>query len=64
LSSEALGHPRTLDGAKIYVTTWDYDNGYRAIDAAPTPFTFGGISPDGAKVMDSSGVIVLDTRKR
>ncbi|MFM7531507.1 MAG: alpha-amylase family glycosyl hydrolase, partial [Rubrivivax sp.] len=33
LPAAALGAPSTLAGARIYVTTWDYDGGYRALQA-------------------------------
>ena len=54
----ALGGAR-LVGAKIYVTTWDYDGGYRPLAEQAQPFAVGGGAPDGVKVMDDSGVIVL-----
>jgi glycosidase len=57
------GRRPVLSGAKIYVTTWDYDAGYRPLQAAPAPFAIsdaiGGGAPDGPKVMDDSVVIVL-----
>jgi carbohydrate-binding DOMON domain-containing protein len=59
LTSAALGFPATLDGAKVYVTTWDYDNGYRGIDSQATPFTFGGAPANAAKVLDASAVLTL-----
>ena len=59
MPSAALGNPATLSGAKIYVTTWDYDGGYRALGAVAQPFAMGGGGPGQAKVMDASVVIVL-----
>jgi hypothetical protein len=45
---------------KIYVTTWDYDAGYRALVPTTQSFAIGGGDPaTGARVMDDSAVIVL-----
>lgn len=46
LSPESLGKPATLSGARIYVTTWDYDGGYRPLVKAPEQWKFSG--GDGA----------------
>ena len=59
LPAAALGQNASLSGAKVYVTTWDYDGGYRALGAAPQPFAMGGGEPGWPKVMDASAVIVL-----
>jgi glycosidase len=48
-----------LSGAKIYVTTWDYDGGYRALSPQAQAYAMGGGAAGGVKVMDDSGVIVL-----
>jgi glycosidase len=55
----ALDHPSTLDGARVYLTTWDYDGGFRALAPEPSAFTFGGGSPPEPRVMDDSAVLVL-----
>ena len=60
IPAAALGDRASLDGAKVYVTTWDYDGGYRALAPQPQPAAFGG--GDGARdplVMDATDVIVL-----
>jgi len=60
LPASALGHLRSLSGLKIYVTTWDYDGGYRALMPQAQPMGFGG--GDGGVdplVMDDTAVIVL-----
>jgi hypothetical protein len=60
IPSAALGDPATLSGARIYVTTWDYDGGYRALASQPGTFIFGGgDAARDAKVMDASAVIRL-----
>jgi hypothetical protein len=60
LPAAALGSPGTLSGARLYVTTWDYDGGYRALQPAPAPFAMGGGDPArDPRVMDDSAVIVL-----
>lgn len=42
LSGSALGDPASLSGAKLYVTTWDYDAGYRGLTPQPQSAGFGG----------------------
>jgi hypothetical protein len=42
-----------LAGARIHVTTWDYDGGFRALAPEAGATTFGGGQADGAKVMDA-----------
>lgn len=59
LPASALGRLPSLSGAKIYVTTWDYDGGYRALRPQAQPYAMGGGAADGARVMDDSAVIVL-----
>lgn len=41
-AAAALGHPATLDGIRVYLTTWDWDGGYRGLDAEPGSHRFGG----------------------
>ena len=55
----ALGKGATLSGARVYVTTWDYDGGYRALGTEAQPFAMGGGAAGQPKVMDASAVIVL-----
>lgn len=60
IPASALGGRASLVGARLYVTTWDYDGGYRALAARPQPAAFGG--GDGTRdplVMDATDVIVL-----
>jgi glycosidase len=58
LPAAALGQLSSLSGARIYVTTWDYDGGYRALAAQPQAHTVGGGDPaTGLRVMDDSIVI-------
>ncbi|MDP2007921.1 MAG: alpha-amylase family glycosyl hydrolase [Rubrivivax sp.] len=59
LPAAALGRLPSLRGAKVYVTTWDYDGGYRALGAEAGPYSMGGGRADGPRVMDDSGVITL-----
>ncbi|MBL8307506.1 MAG: hypothetical protein JNM33_12485 [Rubrivivax sp.] len=58
LPAASLGGLSSLSGARLYVTTWDYDGGYRALLAQPEAFSMGG-TPGGPKVMDASAVITL-----
>jgi glycosidase len=57
--SNAIGNPSTLSGAKLYITTWDYDGGYRAIQPTAGGMAFGGGKPDSPKIMDDTAVITL-----
>jgi carbohydrate-binding DOMON domain-containing protein len=64
LPAAAFGGAATLSGAKLYVTTWDYDGGWRDLAREAAPFTMGtgGGAADPArapKVMDASAVIRL-----
>ncbi len=56
----ALGGLKSLSGTKLYITTWDYDGGYRTIKPMPANSIFGG--GDGATdplIMDDTAVIIL-----
>ena len=58
--ARALGDAASLTGARVYVSTWDYDGGFRPLAAEAGPHAFGG--GDGARdalVMDDSGVLVI-----
>ena len=59
LPAAALGELKSLSGAKVYVTTWDYDGGYRALRPAAQPYGMGGGDDSTPKVMDESVVILL-----
>lgn len=52
LPARALGSA-DLSGARIHVSTWDYDGGYRPLAPQATGNTFGGGDADGEKVMDA-----------
>ncbi len=60
LPAASLGRLPSLDGARVYITTWDYDGGYRALAREPAPFVMGGGDPErDPLVMDDTPVIVL-----
>lgn len=59
LSAAALGQRRSLSGARIFVTTWDYDGGYRRLSPEGGAWAIGGGAENDPKVMDASAVIVL-----
>ena len=42
LPAAALGKRRDLSGARVYLNTWDYDGGYRALAPQPGGAVFGG----------------------
>jgi len=52
LPGAAIGNPDSLSGARIYISTWDYDGGYRELDAQPGPYSYGGGAADQPRVMD------------
>lgn len=58
LPATALGNPEALDGAKLHITTWDYDSGYRALAPHAGAATFGGGAPDDPRVMDAATVVL------
>jgi glycosidase len=57
----ALGYPETLDGTRVYVTTWDWngvDNAYRPLKEVAEQWSFGG--GDGAMdplILDATDVV-------
>jgi glycosidase len=63
LAGEALGNPATLAGARVYVTTWDWngvDSEYRRLTEVPQQWTFGG--GDGAVdplILDDTDIIMV-----
>jgi glycosidase len=59
LPARALGDPRTLSGARLYVATWDYDGGYRSLQPQAGTHAFGGGDGRDPLVMDDTDVIVL-----
>jgi hypothetical protein len=59
LSSAALGGVASLSGAKVYVSTWDFDGGLRPLAATAGASRFGGGVAGDPLVMDDSGVITL-----
>ena len=60
LPAKALGNLASLSGSKIYLTSWDYDGGYKPLTANGSGHGFSG--GDGAKdplIMDDTVVITL-----
>jgi glycosidase len=47
-----------LSGARIHVTTWDYDGGYRPLAPEAAGNTFGGGAATDPKVMDAMTLVV------
>ena len=60
LPAAVFGSTTALTGARLYVTTWDYDGGYRALKPDVGPYVFGGGPAEGPKVLDASTVVTLD----
>jgi glycosidase len=58
LPAAALGDRKRLSGARLYLATWDYDGGWRALAPEPGPFIFGG-PPGSPKVIDAVGPLRL-----
>jgi glycosidase len=59
LPAAALGRKASLAGARVWVTTWDYDAGYRAIGPEAGAFSMGGAPAGSPRVMDASAVLQL-----
>ena len=68
LAAESLGAPATLEGARIYVTTWDWNGPeaqYRALTQAGGPYEFGnGNGATDPLIMDDSAVVTLSAAAR
>ncbi|MFY2762757.1 alpha-amylase family glycosyl hydrolase [Arenimonas sp. MALMAid1274] len=58
LPAESMGAPATLDGAQVYVTTWDYDGGYRPLQPEAAGSRFGGGGADAPKVLDDARLVL------
>ncbi|WP_166636882.1 alpha-amylase family glycosyl hydrolase [Cognatilysobacter terrigena] len=54
LPASALGRPSSLRGARVYVTTWDYDGGYRGLSPDGDSHTFGCAPTDAPKILDDA----------
>jgi hypothetical protein len=60
IPASALGSRRSLSGAKVYVSTWDYDGGWRALAREPQAHAMSPGDPErGARIMDDTPVIVI-----
>jgi glycosidase len=60
LPAASLGRLPSLSGLRLYVNTWDYDGGYRALAPGAQSWGIGGGDPaTDARVMDDSVVITL-----
>jgi hypothetical protein len=60
LPAASLDGMKSPSGVKLYVTTWDYDGGYRALaPQAGTATLGGGNGATDPLVMDDSVVITL-----
>jgi hypothetical protein len=60
LPASALGQLKSLSGVKLYLTTWDYDGGYRSLGATLQHGSIGGGDPaTDPLVMDDTPVITL-----
>ncbi|MCX5793074.1 MAG: alpha-amylase family glycosyl hydrolase [Elusimicrobia bacterium] len=58
-SPDAFKGVSSFDGARFYVTTWDYDGvegGLRPLAKEPADFVFGGGEPGGPRIMDDASI--------
>ena len=60
LPAESMGYPIDLTGARVYVTTWDYDGGYRGLQPEAGGSRFGGGATTDPRVLDDA-TLVIDT---
>jgi carbohydrate-binding DOMON domain-containing protein len=54
LPPRALGDLPDLRGTRLYVTTWDYDGGYRPLRPQPDTHAFGGGADTEPRIMDDA----------
>ena len=60
ISADALGGIQSLSGVKVYISSWDYDGGYRPLAAVAGPASFGGgLGAVDPLIMDDTAVITL-----
>jgi len=59
IAASALGNRKDLAGLKLYLNTWDYDGGYRPLDAEPAGMRFGGGKAGNPLWMDATSVLLL-----
>jgi hypothetical protein len=60
LPAAALPPGATLDGARLFLNTWDWDGGYRELAETAGPHTMGGRrSPRDPRWMDALGPLTL-----
>ena len=60
LPATALRFTKDLDDARVYVTTWDYDGGWRALAPQAGPHAFGGgDAARDARVLDAVGPLEI-----
>jgi len=65
-SPDALGNPESLEGAKIYIATWDNngsEGGHRVITKDGGPFGFGGSDEEKPSlIIDNTKVITISKK--
>jgi hypothetical protein len=59
IPAEAIGDVPGFSGARVLVTTWDWDGGWRPLAPQPAAFVIGGGAADGPRIFDASPVIRL-----
>jgi glycosidase len=59
IPSEALGDPASLSGARVFVSTWDWDGTWRPLALEAGSFIVGGGEPNAPKLWSASPVITL-----
>ena len=60
LPAAALPVGASLEGARVYLNTWDWDGGYRELAETAGPHTMGGrLSPADPRWMDAIGPLTL-----
>lgn len=58
--SSSFADQADLTGAKLYLTTWDYDAAYRSLEPTAGAYIFGGAkSSSDPKIMDAIGPFTL-----
>jgi C-terminal binding-module, SLH-like, of glucodextranase len=59
IPSESLGDLASLSGARVFISTWDWDGGWRPLAREAGSFTVGGGDAKAPKLWSASPVIRL-----
>ncbi|HEU4812891.1 MAG TPA: alpha-amylase family glycosyl hydrolase [Xanthomonadaceae bacterium] len=64
IPANAIGHPGSLEGARLHITTWDQDAEYRRLSVVAGDMQFGGGQPDAPLVMDQATAVLSPSHRQ